>query len=405
MSTNASYIAFLEKELDSLRETAKSRNAAEQTIPSRLELCLDLLGAAVRGFKIEIEASQTPKKAPKKAPAKATAAMPLIDPEAKGAKTAFIRANPTMGVTALVAAAAEQGIRMSKALVYSIRSSDKKKAPAWPPPAAAKKTASKPAVKSPAVKSEGHGSKSAFVRSLPPDTPVPQVLKLAAEQGIRMSKALVYSIRSSDKKKAPATTAKKAPATTAKKAATKKSTTAKKAPAKKAPAKKSTGKARAKNNQKAAEGRRAVARGERPPMKIGMAIIMGDKTMNAQEVVDGLTAKGWAPESDDPKGYVSYMLSSTRSVFERDDSKGRGYYRVKDGVSRTWTPVTPVPVPAPTAAAVAKPNGNGAKPAAAKPNGNGNSVKAKANGESAEPDLIDLGITESETILPNPFDP
>jgi colicin import membrane protein len=327
-----------------------------------------------------------PKKAAKKAaqpkaPATATTAQPgEIDIRLKGGKAAFIRANPTMGVTALVKAAAEQGVKMSSALVYATRKDDKKKATKKPAKKAAAKTvkeskkapvkkaaakakapAKKKAVKKPAKKAaapsttDDRGAKSAFIRSLPSDTPVSKVMELAEKNGTPVSKALVYAVRK-DKKAAPT----------------------KKALVKKAPAKPKKKASKAAVKEKAAEGRRAVARGERPPMRLGMAIVMGDKTMNAQQVVDGLNKKGWAPESDDPKGYVSYMLSSNRDTFERDESKGRGYYRVRSDVDASWTPGTP-------AASGSAPKAKATKPKAA-PKAKAPKPKAAPKAKAPKPD-------------------
>jgi len=96
-------------------------------------------------------------------------------------------------------------------------------------------------------------------------------------------------------------------------------------------AKTETGKTAGKS--RAAEGRRAVARGERPPIKQAMAHVMGGDTCNPAMVLERLVAKGWTPSAGDPKTYVGYMLSSTKEMFVRVPAKGRGFYRVKDGVS------------------------------------------------------------------------
>jgi hypothetical protein len=79
-----------------------------------------------------------------------------------------------------------------------------------------------------------------------------------------------------------------------------------------------------------AEGRKAVANGERPPLKKAVAMVMGDKVMNARDVVGALEEKGWAPASNNPYQYVSFVLASNRpEVFERTGK--RGYYRVRPG--------------------------------------------------------------------------
>jgi len=66
-------------------------------------------------------------------------------------------------------------------------------------------------------------------------------------------------------------------------------------------------------------------------------------TMKAGEVVAALEAKGWMPASNDPKTYISFILSQNKEKFERDPAKPRGHYRVK-GSGAT----TPSPAPAAT---------------------------------------------------------
>lgn len=73
------------------------------------------------------------------------------------------------------------------------------------------------------------------------------------------------------------------------------------------------------------EGRRAVAEGDRPPVKEAMATVMGDRAMRSPEIVAALEARGWLPNSENPQQYISFMLSSSIDVFERVE---RGVYRV-----------------------------------------------------------------------------
>lgn len=47
----------------------------------------------------------------------------------------------------------------------------------------------------------GFGSKSAFVRGLPSDTPAKEVVSLAAKEGMKLSIGQVYNIRSVAKKR------------------------------------------------------------------------------------------------------------------------------------------------------------------------------------------------------------
>lgn len=140
------------------------------------------------------------------------------------------------------------------------------------------------------------------------------------------------------KKAAPKKTATKAVAKKpAAKAAAKAKPAAKKAAPKKAAAKKGAAKKAAAKPSKAvssavAEGRRAVARGDRPPMKEAIARVMGKSTMDAAQVIAGLTAKNWLPNTPPEKTqqYISYVLSSTKEVFDRVE---RGQYKVKEGVT------------------------------------------------------------------------
>lgn len=98
--------------------------------------------------------------------------------------------------------------------------------------------------------------------------------------------------------------------------------------AKKKVAKKATKKAR--GTSAAAEGRRAVARGDRPPIRQSMARVMGTKVMSATDIVEGLTKKNWLPGAKDPRTYCLYTLSANKDVFER---VSRGRYKVKAGVT------------------------------------------------------------------------
>jgi len=84
------------------------------------------------------------------------------------------------------------------------------------------------------------------------------------------------------------------------------------------------------SRKNASDGRDAVARGDRPPLKKAMVAVMGNKVMNASDILAALEAKGWAPASNDPHQYISFMLSSNSpEVFERTEK--RGHYRVRPG--------------------------------------------------------------------------
>jgi hypothetical protein len=83
-------------------------------------------------------------------------------------------------------------------------------------------------------------------------------------------------------------------------------------------------------------GQEAVARGERPPFKKAIMMVLDKRTMNATQIVEALKAKKWMPESSDPRQYVSYMLSTnTPDTFQRTDK--RGFYEVRPGVVAEMT--------------------------------------------------------------------
>ncbi len=82
--------------------------------------------------------------------------------------------------------------------------------------------------------------------------------------------------------------------------------------------------------ESAAQGRRAVAAGLRPPLKEALAILLGTKSMNIEDAIKGLHAKGWMPASKNEHSYISYALSSNKDMFER---VSRGEYKVRAGTS------------------------------------------------------------------------
>ena len=90
-----------------------------------------------------------------------------------------------------------------------------------------------------------------------------------------------------------------------------------------------------------AEGRRAVAEGVRPPIKEAIATVMGDRTMTIDEIFEGLRAKNWLPNSNEPRQYISYLLSTSKERFERVRSAGRGVYRGKTTAEVETAPKAP----------------------------------------------------------------
>lgn len=99
----------------------------------------------------------------------------------------------------------------------------------------------------------------------------------------------------------------------------------KKAPSKKAPSKKAKRSSPAQD--RAIQGRRAVAEGLRPPIKDAIENILGSSTMNIDDIYSALKQKEWLPTSADPRQYLAYLLATSKDRFERVPSQGRGYYR------------------------------------------------------------------------------
>ena len=95
----------------------------------------------------------------------------------------------------------------------------------------------------------------------------------------------------------------------------------------------------ARNQSRAAQGRREVASGKRLPIKEVIAKVLGKRVMNAQQVYEAIKEKGTLPNSGDPRGYIGYMLSASKAtikkggkdvevpLFERVPEKGRGFYK------------------------------------------------------------------------------
>ena len=135
-----------------------------------------------------------------------------------------------------------------------------------------------------------------------------------------------------------------------------------------------------------AAGRRAVARGDRPPMKEAIALIMGDKETEIGEVVAALEKKGWLPNTPHPRPYVNCFLANSKDVFER---VSRGKYKVivpslkKEKAQSTNSAATPAATPAP----------------AAKKSGN-NVGKSNKN---LDEDVRNFMTSKDGNVMPNPF--
>ena len=107
-------------------------------------------------------------------------------------KAEFVRAQPrTMPAKDVVDKAKAEGIALTDSYVYKLRSSKKPKAAGKAGKTAGKRRGRKP----------GSGSKTAFVLSLPLDLPAADVVKKAADKGIKISDKYVYTIRSSKRRR------------------------------------------------------------------------------------------------------------------------------------------------------------------------------------------------------------
>jgi hypothetical protein len=82
-----------------------------------------------------------------------------------------------------------------------------------------------------------------------------------------------------------------------------------------------------KKRTNAAAGRREVLENKRPKLKDAITRILKDSTMNASMIYEKLHAKGWLPNSNEPRVYIAQFLSANKDVFERVPAKGRGFYR------------------------------------------------------------------------------
>ena len=77
------------------------------------------------------------------------------------------------------------------------------------------------------------------------------------------------------------------------------------------------------------QGREEVRTGKRPPIKEAMTLVMDSKVCNADQVFALLKEKKWLLSSNNPRGYIAYLLPTCKHHFERAPEKGRGFYRVK----------------------------------------------------------------------------
>lgn len=95
------------------------------------------------------------------------------------------------------------------------------------------------------------------------------------------------------------------------------------------------------------------ANGVRPSTKDAIFQVLNGQSLTADDIFKALKAKGWLPNSNDPRNYIAYLLSSTKDRFERVKGAGRGVYRCKTGAAASVAaPVAATVVEAPKAAPV-----------------------------------------------------
>jgi hypothetical protein len=148
-------------------------------------------------------------------------------------------------------------------------------------------------------------------------------------------------------------------------------------------------KAKAEKPVKATKAAKPVKtpRGDKPSLHEAIYKVMGNKTMNAEAVLAVLKEKGWAPNAQNQKGYVAYMLSSKKNLFARAQDKGRGFYKRIEKAAE--------------AKAEAKPEAKPEAKAAAKPEAKPEAKPAK-NNQKDEQILAELGVKTS-AVAENPF--
>jgi hypothetical protein len=115
-----------------------------------------------------------------------------------GNKTNFVMSLPReMPAKQVVDRAKQQGMVISEAHVYKIRSTNKEKAPGKPSsPRSSGKATKAPTPRAP-ERSSGASEKRDFVLSFSPSTPASEILRKAKESGLGLSKAYLYTIRAS----------------------------------------------------------------------------------------------------------------------------------------------------------------------------------------------------------------
>lgn len=225
----------------------------------------------------------------------------------------------------------------------------------------------------------------------------------AKAMGAKLAAAKPAAKKAEAPKAAPV--AKKGPA----KVATKKAAPAAKAPAAKVPAKAApAAKAPAKAAPVAkaappngAKPNGAKPNGLKPTLRQAITQVLGKQSMNADQVLALLQEKGWAPNAKDPRGYVAHRLCSNKDSFEPDQTKGRGFYRVRRAETQEAPKAAPVAKAAPAAKAPTKKAAPAAKKAA--PAAKAPTKKAAPAAKKTDEEILDeFGIKPSAVV--SPFD-
>jgi hypothetical protein len=183
------------------------------------------------------------------------------------------------------------------------------------------------------------------------------------------------------------------------------------------PAKAKPAKTKAAPANAIAAGRRAVTEGLRPKLVDAVAIVMGDETLSAGDILERLKERGWAPGASAKQAYISYTLSDNEEIFKRVK---RGEYAVikpknyvdlaaqwKSGKAPKAAAATKEAAPK---AAKAAPKAKPAKAKGSKTSGKAEGVASTDAGETevlavaAEPEVAQAAAVETE-VQPVAGDP
>jgi colicin import membrane protein len=74
-----------------------------------------------------------------------------------------------------------------------------------------------------------------------------------------------------------------------------------------------------------------------PVLKDALIKVLGNDTLNLDEIQERLKENNWLPSSSEPRKYIGFVLSQTKDIFDPAPEKGRGYYRVKGAPKTSGT--------------------------------------------------------------------